>query len=210
MSSILDAIEQQRAQSTARSVDYSELREKATSLKAQAVKQMLKGETTGTGEHATEMSLATIYYRMLEEYTGKPNYAMAKWNDRSLAFWKRVAQAQEKSGAEPEEYIRAQFKWFDKAFGKPPDLVQLTTELAIQRAADYAASDEKNTRRVVGAQQLKVPFADLMRQCEKQVLDICRANKMDRETFYRTLVKTGLVPLPKQFLDADPVWKKVA
>ena len=179
-------------------------------MKAQAVKQMLKGETTGTGEHATEMSLATIYYRMLEDYTGKPNYAMAKWNAKSLAFWKRVAQAQEKSGAEPEEYIRAQFKWFDKAFGKPPDLVQLTTELAIQRAADYAASDEKNSRRVVGAQQLKVPFADLMRQCEKQVLDICRANKMDRETFYRTLVKPGIVPLRNQFLDSDPVLKMVS
>lgn len=207
--SILDAIEQQRAQATSRSADYSELREKATSLQAQAVKQMLSGETTGTGVHATEMALASTYYRMLEEYTGKPNYAMAKWSDKSSAFWRRVAQAQEKSGAEPEEYLRAQFKWFDKAFGKAPDMVQLTTELAIQRAADYIVSDTQNTRRVVGAQPLKVPFADLMRQCEKQVLEICRANKMDRVTFYRTLVKTGIIPLPKQFLDADPVWKTV-
>lgn len=208
--SILDAIKEQRAKADARSAAYAEMREKATSTAAQAVKQMISGEMNGTGEHVQEMQLATMYYRMVEEYTGKPNYAMAKWNAKSLSFWARVVAAQEQSGASPEDFLKAQFKWFDKAFGKAPDLVQLTTALAIQRAIDYCASGEKTNRRIVGnAQPAQVDFADLMRQCEKQVRDICRAQKMDRETFYRELVKTGLVPLPAQFLKADPVWKKV-
>lgn len=209
--SILTMVQERRASSLAKSADFSERRERATATKASMVKTMLLEGTEGGNSLAAELNMRNRYYLMLEQFTGQMNFAVPTWTKRSESFWKRVVQAQEASGVTSEVFLKAQFHWFNKSFGKPPELKQLTTPASIARAQEFAQDTNvnKDRRVVANAQKANIPLADLMRQAEQQVRTMSRAQNMTREEFYRNLVVTGYVQLPQEFLKADPVYQRV-
>lgn len=210
MSGILDAIRERKAKSLARSTSFSEALDASVSEKAKRAKNLLVSGGEPTAEYGPEMLLRGLFYGMKEDYVGK-YFAIPKNTKRSLSLWKRVEKAREEADVPPEVYLRAQFHWFDKVYGKAPTLSQLATEAAIERAQEFSVDKTVNKeRRILGNNRpADLSFADIMRQTERQIRDICRAQKMTREEFYRELVLTGVMSIPKQFLDADPIFKRV-
>jgi len=153
--------------------------------------------------------MAALYYRMVDEYGGSPAVRIpAETPRRGLSLWRRVVRSCGAAGVDPEPYMRAQFAYFHKCFGRIPKISQLATDKAQVRAIEYIATN-KVQRRVVGAIEHKTDLADVMRNAEKLMQTICRAQGMTREEVYRNLVLPGLIGFPKQYLAADPVYRGV-
>lgn len=207
---VLEAVRAKRLATVTSSVRYSEALEAKTKRSAQATKAMLKnGPSNVEAIFEPEYTLRTLYYRMLEEYYGKKNFAIVDVMDnRSLSLWSRVRTKCEASGVTPEQFVRAQFIWFHKSFGKAPTIVQLTTETAVQRAKDNAPVD--SSKKVIGNDiRATIDLSSLLRNAESQMQDLMRAQNCSREDVYRNVVLPGLFSFPKEFLKADPVYTKV-
>lgn len=203
--SIRDAIREQKLKTLRKSLSYSEAVERHTHEQAVRTKELL------TGQLSTELSpdvlLRDAYFKQHASYTGKTSYAMkSEQTKKSKALWERVAAKWQQSGVSPDDYIKAQFMWFDKNFGKAPTVVQLATDAALDRAREMPKTV---VHRVVGVQEVKVDFAQLMRDTEKQMQTLMRANNLTREQVYTNLVLTGIYSFPKEFLNADPIYKKL-
>lgn len=208
MSDILEVLRQRRLKSARSSVAFGEASDAAVSQRAKLAKATL-AEINGNEvpKDAEELRMASIYYRMVDEYYAKSSIRMpSKVSKRGLALWRRVVRSCTESQVEPEQYLRAQFQYFHKAFGRPPELRQLATDNAKTRAREFAGVKGK----IVGNDiRHKGDIASIMRNAEKQMQDICRAQSMTREEVYRNLVLTGLMIFPKEYLAADPVYQKV-
>ncbi len=209
MTDIISALQAQRIQRLDRSERYTELREEATRARGEDVKALLTGRTPSDLKlPSTAAALRKHYYDMLSVYQGG-SFAFAKaLTKRGVALWMRVLQAQQESGVDPEQFIRAQFVWFHKAFGKAPTVEQLTTEAATQRAIEVGGTVKSNV--VSNNIPAKLGIAEIFRQSEKMVQEIMRAQGcVSREAFYRDYILTGVFCLPKQFLKADPAYLRV-
>ncbi len=209
---ILETIYEHKLQRTQRSIRGSEAFETTVHNNTQQIKQQLGGEEENTDLDVRTVSaqqMAALYHQMVAEYRGKPCFTdFSKINKRAISFWTRVVAACKAADMTPNEYLRAQFVWFHKAFGKVPEPIQLTTEAATERARQFTGTRQK--RVVASSKDANVDIADVFRWCEKQVRDICRAQGMTREQFYKELVLTGEISLPLSFLEADPVYRRVA
>lgn len=169
--------------------------------KADFVKTVDKKDTS------KEDHLRTLYYDAVEKYHQKKMWAHKDLlKGRSLALWSRVRQKQEESGVSPEDFIKAQFVWYKKNFGRAPTVVQLATENAVIRAKEFGGF-KGNV--VASAVEHKTSLAETFRLAEKSLQKICREQKMTREEVYRNLVIPGIITFPEKFLLADPVYKKV-
>lgn len=204
--SIVDILREKKLKSLKSSIQFQETLERHTHGLAADVKDMLSGNT-GDALAPTESNLRTIYSRLLNEYYGGTKFVTyAVMNKRSVALWHRVSVRCEESGLSPEAFLKAQFVWFDKSFGRPPNVVQLTTEAAVLRAKEVALPTGKVVTSAVPA---KLDLASILRRAEQQMQELMRVHSMSREEVYGTFIVTGLFSLPQEFLNADPVYKKV-
>jgi len=206
--SMVDVLRQKRLNSARRSVNASELRENAVHNKANITKDLI-GANNGIDEDTQlESRLSYLYYSMKSKYDNKSLQSLVVHSDKSKAFWQRVAAVCKQSEVDPDRFMKAQFSYFHKTFGTTPDLPQLTTEAAIQRARDFTGQTKGN---VVGNNiPADVSLGAVFARCEKQLREMCRAQKCNREEFYRRFVCTGVFTFPNEFLMRDPTYLEVA
>lgn len=205
--SMVELFHRRRAQAAARSITASENNEQYLHNKAETTRELI-GNTGEIDEDAHyTRQLAFHYYEMKARYYGKSTVTRVTHSKKSENFWKRVQLACKTSGVTPERYMKAQFDFFNVAFGTVPKINQLITEAAIERAREFAGKTEG--RVVSNAIEAKVDLGAVFKRCEQQIRDICRAQKLTRKEYYQHFVLTKLISMPKQFLDADPVYQEV-
>jgi len=206
MSDILTALEKRRLSSINRSIQYSEQCEQSVRQQAAEVKSLLSGKKQVIdGLSAEAQNLRLLYYSMLRDYRGDI-YKSKPLTKRGRALWLRVEKAWRRAGCDPKKYMHAQFKWFHKAFGKAPEVQQLATDGAVDRAREYTGTTEF---RVMGVKKANIGLADLFRESEALLREVMRAQKCkSREEFYKDFVLTGMLCFPKQFLKADPAYER--
>lgn len=209
MSDILTTLEQRSLRQLKNSIQFSERHEAATAYHSQLAKAMLTGEPLPSFLSLEAQTLRQLYYSMLKDYQGALYTLPGPPTKRSEALWKRVEDACKRAGCEPKKFLRAQFAWFHKSFGSAPKLTQLTTDSAVQRALEFEGNTE---RRIVSNNvDAGVSLADIFRQSEKLLRDMMLAQGCKtREEFYKRFVLTDVFMLPKEFLQADPAYRKVA
>ncbi len=209
MGDIRDALEERRLRSLKKSIQFSEQREAATAYHSQVAKAILTGKELPSDLTLQAQTLRTLYYSMLKDYEGESYRLPRPITKRGVAMWKRVGDACEKAGCDPKKFMRAQFDWFHRTFGKAPVLTQLASVTAVTRAQEFTGNAQ---RRIVGNNiKAKVSLADVFRQSEKLLRDMMRAQDCKtREEFYERFVLTEVFTLPTEFLRADPAYRKVA
>lgn len=205
--SMLEMMRKKRLANAIRSVSVSESNEQLIHNKSNAVKEKL-GHTCKLDEEKLYIQqLSYHFYSMQASYSGKPLRAVTKESKKRQDYWGRVQDACKKSGVPPDRYIKAQFQFFHHAFGTTPKLCNLATEAAIDRARSYEGKTEGSV--VSSAIEATVDLGSLFSRCDKQVRDVCRNRNITREDYYRTFVVTKLIPMPQQFLNADPVYRGI-
>jgi hypothetical protein len=207
VSDIQEILKKNRLLKISRSERFTENQEQDVSSKASHVKRILGGEDTGDANPIALTVLKDTFYNMLSTYKGKfVSYPVAM-NKKSLALWTRVENCRAQAGCDADRYLKAQFVWFDKAFGKAPTVEQLATETAIDRALEFTGSTKG---RVLGNER-KAPVskADVFRESEKTLQKMMAAQGCNREEFYRRFVLTGIFGFPADFLRADPTYQRV-
>ncbi len=174
---------------------------------AEEVKSIVSGENVNNGVPVEVISIRNEYYRRLERYTGKRSIFNTKMNKRSISLWTRVEQARKKVGCSYSHFMAAQFDWFNRTFGKAPSPEQLATEAAVDRVFIFSGSN--NTVHVGNNKSFNVSDVDIFKQSEKFLQSVLRAQKCTRVEFYKKFIIPGIYSLPKKFLNADPVYRKV-
>jgi len=202
---IIEVLQAKVLRSTKASLAFSETRDALVSRKAQATKEFLKQDPE-LHSRALEQRMASLYYRMLDEYYVEPAIRMVNSpSKKGQALWKRVPVSCDATGVDPESYMRAQFAFFHKAYGRVPRVYQLATDKARERAISFSGSKVK----IMTDKKVSRNLPVIMRQAEKLMQDICRAQGLTREEVYRNLVVPGLMAFPREYLEADPVYKRV-
>jgi hypothetical protein len=209
---ILAELRKRRLRSANASIRFTDTRDRIIRDHAQVVKEVINSDgSRDSASHTVEGQLSFLYRKMWQEYYQRPLVRYPKiMSKRGIAFWGRVAKNCDKAGVTPEVYMRAQFNWFHRKFGRPPELLQLATENALSRVVEFLAQGKNPATKVIGNDiRPEEDKASLFRRCEKQLRDICRAQKLSREDFYRKLVVSGLVSFPQEFLDMDPIYRNI-
>lgn len=202
---IAEIIKQHQMANLSHRERMQDARDKAISAKADALEHILGGENADPSMPVSHYLLKSLYYNMLMDYTGGGYLFETEPNAHSKALWKRVEAARQDSGVEPQTFMKAQFKWFDKNFGTHPRLMQLTTDDAVKRAIEFAGDADK---KVVGAPKAPVKRTEMLKETEKLIQSVMRAQKCNRLEFYKRFVLTGVYPIPEAFLKLDPVYKQ--
>jgi hypothetical protein len=207
VSDIQEILKKNRLLRINRSERFTENQEQDVSNKASHVKRFLGGEDSGNANPVALTVVKDTYYNMLGTYKGKFVSHSVDMNKKSLALWTRVENCRAQADCDAERYLKAQFAWFDKAFGKAPTVEQLATETAIDRALEFTGSTKG---RVLGNER-KAPVtkADMFRESEKTLQKMMAAQGCNREEFYRKFVLTGIFGFPDDFLRADPTFQRV-
>ncbi len=210
MNDILKAIQKHEIKKLDNSIRGSEAFERRVEKETRKTKELLvSGDTSNAFDTKvmTAQNLCELYHIMVEDYTKRPNFTdFSKISRQAIAYWTRVYQASQQTKLTPGQYLQAQFEWFHDRFRTTPDVRQLATPAAIQRAEEHSGS----FRRVVaGSIETDIPLSAVFKRCDKQVRDMCRAQQITREDFYRDFVLTGVMAMPLSFLTADPVYGRV-
>ncbi len=204
---ILDALRKTRLKTIEQKERYQDLVEARVDQHARAFKVV---EFTDGSDPVDirELHAQKVYHRLLDEYKrAKTIVIPTQQTPKQAAFWKRVVAAADEVGLSVEDYLRAQVQYFHNAFRKPPELKHLLTENAKLRAREVKVSD----RKIIGNNIVdKQDISQLFVATNKYLLDIQRAQGLTREEVYRQLVKPGHLHIPASFLQADPLWKKIA
>lgn len=196
--SVLEAIHKHKVRSLTASINFREKYDQAVSDKVAYTVRRLRDGEVGINEE----SLYDIYTQCLKDYHGKRFRIPTKLTNVGRATWRRALERYEEAGVPALDFVRAQFAFFSKHFGKAPDPKYFTTDKAVDRAKEYAG-----TGRISSSAQVHTSeFSDLMQWADKQVRDMCKAQGLSREDFYREFVVTGMVSLPQAYLEADPVY----
>jgi hypothetical protein len=205
-SSITEQLKHIKLKNIERSIKASEQNEISIREKSRLIKPILGTHNPVETLEIKAYQLSVLYYEMKARYDGKATFTKVATSDKSKDLWRRVAVACDKAGAEPRMFMKAQYDFFHTAFGTIPKLNQLATEGATTRAQLYAGNDKS----IVGnAMEHKISVGSLFSYCEKQIQDICKAQNCNREEFYQRFVLTRLLSFPKQFLESDPVYRKL-
>lgn len=201
---VISILRQQQLTKLNRSFGQAERHDREVHHRAERATSIINGTNPHAGkEHYNEYMLRDVYNRELESYSRQRVFT-PEMNARALSLWSRVAKAWKASGVDMDTFIKAQFTYFHNVFRAHPTPVQLTTDGAVLRAA--SVTPEKVTTNNIPA---NIDLSDLFKRCERQMTEIMRAQSLTREEVYRKLVATRLVAFPAQYLNADPVWRKV-
>ncbi len=184
------------------SIRGSEQNQRNLSNEAAKVAKNIREDSFSTGA-----ALQSTYYRLLRTYNHEgvismpPKKIAACWNKTIL----KAYLASESTSV--EHYLKAQFQWFHAVFRTSPEIKQLGTKAAIDRANLYVPESTANITTAVVAFKKDVPT--LMRNAEKQMQALREARSFTREEVYKHLVIPGLFIFPKEYLDADPVYQRI-
>jgi len=204
---IVELLRKRRERSLKMKESFKAMKAEELENKAASVKRILGGAVQYSAVPVNLTILRDLYFQMIQTYTGKEQYYSADMSDRHVALWIRVEKARCRVGCDPERFLKAQFVWFDKAFGAAPTTRQLATDAAVERALEFTGSTEG---KVLGnIRKAPVSKADVFRESEKTLQRMMAAQECDREEFYRKFVLTGLFSFPKEFLKADPAYQRV-
>ena len=202
---VMAVLRQQKLTALNRSVGQSERHDREVQQRAHRAAAIVSGTCPHAGKpHYEECLLRDTYNREMERYTRKPVFVSTEMNTRAIALWGRVVKAWKTSGVDMETFVTAQFTYFHNTFRTAPTIVQLTTDGAVVRAASV-----KPERVVTNDIAANVSTSELFKCCEKQMSEVMRAQSLTREEVYRKLVVNRLVSFPVQYLNADPLWRKV-
>lgn len=166
---------------------------------AEIAKLAVKGEFA----YSRQLEAQRLYYAYKNKYLGKNTSIAPLASKKAISFWTGVVEACEKAGTSMDVFMSAQFNWFNSNFGTYPKFANLRTPAAIQRAQAAVGIAPK---KAVARYQSTDNFAEIMRTADKQVRDMCSAQKLSRKEFYSNFVLSGIVALPKQFLEKDPAY----
>lgn len=206
--SILKKLRERQTQQLTRSIQGTELFERQVEKKAAYIKELLTGDNPNAGVPAEVVAFRDLYVVFLEKYTGEKAYQFrGKMSHQAVSLWTRAEAARRQANVSQERFIKAQFVWFTKVFGKYPEPLQLTTEAAVDRAREFTGSTEGKVAPVAVAH--KSSLSTLFRENEKLLQKMMQAQKCSREEFYVRFVLTGIYSLSKEFLEADPVYQRV-
>lgn len=201
---VMSVLREQRLRTLNRSFGQSERHDREVHQRAERASAIVTGTNPHAGNpHYEELVMRDIYNRELENYTRQRVFT-SDMNPRALALWRRVVKAWKLTGVDMETFIKAQFTYFHNTFRTSPTVVQLATDGAVVRAASVKP-EQVMTNNIPA----NIDTGELFKRCEKQMTEIMRAQKLTREEVYRKLVVTRLVAFPSQYLNADPVWRKV-
>jgi len=170
-----------------------------------------EGAAEVTEEDIVAANLSNTYYGMLRSFKGKLfSYPkVGESSKQSKSFWHRVAVICISIHVDPVVYLKAQFIYFRNHFGRPPEFCQLATASAAARATEYA-SKSPSTRTYVAAKAtpVKISLSEKMTTADKKVRSVCKAQGLTRFELYQNLVIPGFLLLPKEYLKADPEYKR--
>jgi hypothetical protein len=204
--SIIEVLRRRELETLKRSDAYSSVRSQRTHDHAKHVKQVLSGETISPEVPVSIQVLRDTYYNMLRSYQGNDYSYPTEMNKQSINLWTRVETARSKAGCLADKYIKAQFAWFHKKFGKAPTVEQLSTPGAVERALEFSGS---TTGRVVGNNIIhKNSLAETFKQNEVLLQSMMKAQQCTRVEFYKRFVITGIYSFDTRFLEADPAYQK--
>lgn len=191
--------------------------DKAPDQEAAPVEQELDQEAAESRHKAA--ALAENYYASRSEY-----YSEDKGNGRTPSYRHRKTLSEKgheqqdnlwldtvlprciEAGVTPERFIKAQFDYFSKEFGRAAETGDLGTPDAARRAKEYKGTT-KGT--VAGVIKIKSDLSARFEWAEKFIQSACKAHGIGRADYYRMFVLTGLVPVHPEFLRADPVYQQV-
>jgi hypothetical protein len=202
MSKILDAIRAERV----KKLDRQFVGAEAHAKNAIALGEVAKRTRSSKPEVIEEVHLTEMYYSMVARYSGKRNFTNYTPSKKRDAIWKRIIARVHEAGVGAETFLKAQFVFFDAAFGCPPSLPSLTTEKAVKRAQEFTG---KAGNVVASALNYKSEKAAVLQGTDTLVRSICKVNNITKEQFYKQFILTGELTLPKVYLDACPVYRKV-
>jgi hypothetical protein len=207
MSDILEIIKSYQLRKIQRSEIITEAKEQCVESKVKNTKAIIGGYSPDISAESPVLAIKGLYYNMLESYTGRCTYFIPDITKHSIALWTNVEKARAKVGCDAEHYLKAQFYFFDKAFGKAPTVYQLATSSAIERAIEFTGSTKG---RVLGNMRpAPISKADVFRESEKLLQNMMASQGCTREEFYEKFVLTGIYTFPKDFLRRDPTYKKL-
>lgn len=183
------------------SIRGSENNQRNLSNEAARIAKNMRDDSFSTGE-----ALRASYYRLLRIYNHEDVVAMP--TKKIATIWnKAILKAYLESEAPTvDHYMKAQFQWFHAVFRKCPEIKNLATKAAIERANLYVPETSNITTAVVA---FKKDVPTLMRNAEKQMTALREARSLTREEVYKQLVIPGLFRFPQEYLDADPVYKRI-
>lgn len=204
---LAEIVRKARAQKAEKKRRGSEQLERVIDRRAVSTKALLKTDFQGDPSHIEEFAMMSLFHRMNDEYHRRSVPVECTMSKRAVSYWRRVINAQEKAGVDPETYLRAQFAYFHDAFGCAPKAMQLATENAIMRAKEFAVT-KFQPKVYSNASEFPIELIDLFKTCEKQLQQIQKAHKLSRVEVYKQFVLTGTVYFPKSFLEHDPAFKQ--
>ena len=207
MSDIVEILRKHKLRKEARSEAFKKAQKNSIDSKMSTTKYVISGKDPNSSLPPEIVYLREKYYNMLRTYKGDGVSFSKEMNKRSVALWTRVERARKMSGCDPDRYLKAQFDWFDRTFGKAPTLEQLSTDTAIERAAEFAGPTEGKV--LSNSRKAPVDKADVFRESERTLQKMLAAQNCTREEFYRKFILTGLFALPREFLKADPTYQRL-
>lgn len=199
---ILDAMRAERLKTLDKKYKQSEAHAKRAIAEGEVAKRIRSTDP----EVVLEATLSELYYSMSAAYHGRTNFRTAKPGS-NRALWKKVVARCTESGVGSLTFMKAQFDYFDTAFGCVPLLPSLTTEKAVERAQAYTGTA---TRIVASGINVKSDKAEVLQYYDKLIRDVCKAHKISKEIFYKDFVQAGQMSIAEAYLAACPVWKKVS
>lgn len=185
----------------------AEVLERVLDRRVDSTQALLRTDFEADESCAEEFTLMTLFHKMNDDYHRRSVPISPEMSKRAVLFWRRVLNAQQKSGVSAEVYLRAQFSYFHDTFGTAPKLEQLATNNAIMRAKEYAAL-KSQTKVFSNNTKFSIEMTELFKTCEKQLQQLQKVHKMSRVDVYKNFVLTGVVYFPKSFLDLDPAFAK--
>ncbi len=205
---MMEALRRKRALTTVRSMAVSESKEQQVHNKAEAVKEQLKNAKGCIDEDASYiLQLSHHYYYLKASYYGNTLNTRVVESARRKKIWTRVQACCKMADVTPQRYMKAQFSYFSKQFGRIPHHRDLATPKAIYRAQNF---EGETAGRIVGVVEYKVDLREICQQSEDMLQNICKAQKLDRADCYRFLISTGMTSrLHKEFRKMDPVYQEV-
>lgn len=201
---IFELLKKRKERSEKRKETFKKMKAEELEAKTSSVKRIIGGENQYDAVTLELTTLRDLYYNMVSTYSGQVKYYSSEMTDTHVAYWIKVEKARRVADVSPERYLKAQFVFFDRAFGTYPKPKHLATEKAIERAKEYEGSTEG---KVLGNMRpTDVDKAGIFRQSEKTLQKMMTAQRCTREEFYRRFVLTGVYTFPKEFLEADPAY----
>jgi hypothetical protein len=192
--------------------NYQDLVQERVSAKAKNTKLLLGMDSTASEEDIVAANLSSTFYFLLDKFKGKSatRLPVAAPCKRGTSYWHRVARLCIEANIDHTMFLKAQFHYFRKAFGRPPEFSQLVTASALARAIEYINKVGKVSSSYVApvARPVEIAIADKLKIADKRMRSICRTQGMSRAEVYKNLVVPGFLLLPKEYTDADPEYDK--